>query len=152
MTVPASTLGAVILSHLANIKSKENKTKTKRKALLATIALIGSGCLLAMVLAKWIVIILFGSDFETSIAAFRLLIPAVFILSLYFIFQNSISATGRARMLFIAPMVGCVANIGLNFLLIPQFGINGAAIASIISYSLALICSIFIDQHHNKTT
>ena len=40
--------------------------------------------------------------------------------------------------------LGAVANIGLNLLLLPKFGGNGAAIATLISYGLSAYLSNFL--------
>lgn len=71
-------------------------------------------------------------------------IPAsniLMILSLSFIFHTllglngmSLLVFGRSKLLMVSSTIGAIANIGLNFLLIPLYGAEGAALASFVSY------------------
>ncbi len=74
---------------------------------------------------------LFGADYVAAAAALR-------ILSLGFIISNflgpngaTLIAMGKARFMMWATLATGVLNIGLNFVLIPPLGIEGAAIASV---------------------
>ncbi len=46
--------------------------------------------------------------------------------------------------------VALALNIGLNFLLIPSFGINGAAFASMVAIAIRNIASVFVVYHHMR--
>lgn len=55
-------------------------------------------------------------------------------------FMGSVYLVGKKSMLsFITSMIGAVLNIVLNLLLIPQIGVNGAAIATFFSYFVVFI-------------
>lgn len=47
----------------------------------------------------------------------------------------------KAGLLTIKVIIGAVSNIILNYILIPKYGINGAAVAKIISYSISVLWS-----------
>jgi O-antigen/teichoic acid export membrane protein len=55
---------------------------------------------------------------------------------------------GMTHLMFFRTFYGAVINVGLNFALIPEYGITGAAIATIISYSFA---AFWFDLFSNKT-
>ncbi len=62
--------------------------------------------------------------------------------SLWFVFMSQAAsrwflAEGRQRALLVLHAGGAVANIVLNLLLIPQYGLQGAALATVLSYGVA---------------
>ena len=80
---------------------------------------------------------LFGANYATAATALR-------ILSLGFIISNflgpnggTLVAMGEARFMMWASLAAVVLNIGLNIVLIPPFGIQGAAIASVAAITSA---------------
>lgn len=102
----------------------------------------------AVFLSKWLIGLLFGSDFA----------PAADVMSIYFwanVFVFIGVASGRwyvienlQRIRVLNTAVGAMVNVTLNLLLIPQFGIEGAAWASIISFSVA---GFFMDALYIRT-
>jgi O-antigen/teichoic acid export membrane protein len=100
------------------------------------------GCGLALGLAGWLLIgPVFGSDYSGAVPMLAVLLfslPAIFL------------GTGRGAMLTVrgwmwtVPAVtaaGAVANVALNLVLIPRWGGEGAAVATVLSYTLAGIGS-----------
>lgn len=103
--------------------------------------------------------IIFGSLFGAFIISysqeiFRFIIAAEYLNSHKIVFVGVISsflygifniininfyARKRAGNISLAVLLGAVLNIGLNFLLIPKYGIFGAGFASIISYFIIMI-------------
>jgi O-antigen/teichoic acid export membrane protein len=55
------------------------------------------------------------------------------------------------RLHFVTVLLGAVLNIALNYLLIPQFGGNGAVVASLIAYWFAAHGSCFLFKPLFKT-
>lgn len=95
---------------------------------------------------KWIILLLYGKQYLSGVSTLR-------ILTWYSLFAN----IGSARMVWIQAenqssvywkinLCGAVLNIALNALLIPIWGINGAAIASFFSqvFTNYLICHIIV--------
>jgi O-antigen/teichoic acid export membrane protein len=91
--------------------------------------------------------ILYGKQFELA--------GALFSLSAFRLFFTNI---GTARAVFIVNenlfqfslitvLIGCVSNIGLNFILIPIYGVWGSFTATIISYILSIfVCDLFLKK------
>jgi len=61
-------------------------------------------------------------------------------------FGVGVSLSGKTYFNLVASGTGVIANIGLNMLLIPKFGIIGAAIATSISYFLMALIKLYISQ------
>lgn len=93
-----------------------------------------------------IVTFLFGEAFAASGP-----VLAIHIWAAVFVFLGVASgkwfvAENRQALSFQRAMIGLAVNVVLNFLLIPGFGPNGAAIATVISYGAAALLSDAIQQ------
>ncbi|OOP56597.1 MAG: hypothetical protein AYP45_08255 [Candidatus Brocadia carolinensis] len=99
-------------------------------------------CLGGLFFGKYAIILLFGKVFESAYVPFLIMSLGVLILSVEGIFRKYINTDPvkgyRNEIIYI--WAGALpVNIGLNYILIPWMGINGAATAS--SISLFLVCS-----------
>ena len=90
----------------------------------------------------------YGADFAAGAAACCILF-AVQIVSVFTTFLGTaLSASDHAKQSFYATATAAVVNIILNCILIPILGINGAAISTLISYSLnAVLIAYFLRQY-----
>lgn len=106
-------------------------------------------CTCLIFFSPLILILAVGPDFRASaevvmpIAALSALVSS---LKSYH-FDIAFHLGKRSVLLVINAAVAAVLNIGLNFLLIPQIGICGAAYSSLFSYSVALILSALQGRH-----
>jgi O-antigen/teichoic acid export membrane protein len=97
-------------------------------------------------LSDEIIYVLFGNQFAPAAPVLTIYIwagVAVFLgvaSSQYLINEN------LTKLSFIRTLIGMIINVGLNFLLIPIYGIIGAAIATLISYTVVT----FILSFHKK--
>ncbi|MBN2581488.1 MAG: oligosaccharide flippase family protein [Planctomycetes bacterium] len=117
-----------------------------RRGLLAGLLLVAA----FEVVSRWLIVVPFGQEFAPSIAPLRILLPGVL-------------AIGFARMLFAvfyaqerpwAPAVIAAATLAtvtaLDLVMIPRWGINGAAAASLIGYGLAAAATLGWFARRNK--
>ena len=79
---------------------------------------------------------LFGEEFKVGVKAFVFLSFGKLISSLSGSVGNILQMTGKQVIFMNVLFFGAIVNIILNFFLIPKFGINGAALASMISLSM----------------
>ena len=79
---------------------------------------------------------LFGEEFKVGVKAFVFLSFGKLISSLSGSVGNILQMTGKQVIFMNVLFVGAIVNVLLNFFLIPKFGINGAALASMISLSI----------------
>lgn len=99
--------------------------------------IMGIFCIAAAISGKLIILILFGKDFLPAYSSMLLLLPGVIGLSVYQILKVDLYGRDMPGFVSWCSVVAMTINIGLNFLLIPFYGINGAAISSSLSYGLA---------------
>jgi O-antigen/teichoic acid export membrane protein len=97
---------------------------------LVGLLMAGSGLLLG----PWIVGLLFGSAYsEGAHTIIRLLFTGlIFALPNYVMEQHAI-ATQQERWFAVSLTIAVLANVALNFVLIPIMGINGAALATVLT-------------------
>lgn len=94
-------------------------------------------------LAERLIVLIFGTEFSGAANAFRILIWAIPLTSIQTIFAFGLLGCHREKRYSVAMVIGTVLNVLLNILLIPRFGISGAAIATIIS-EVAMLTLMFL--------
>lgn len=94
--------------------------------------------------ASNIILILYGKDFVTGVIVLNILIWVICFISLGLIRTTHVTIKDVPIISLIATAFGAILNIVLNLFLIPNFGIAGAAWATLISQFLAsFLASIF---------
>jgi O-antigen/teichoic acid export membrane protein len=94
-------------------------------------------------ISPYLIPAIYPEDFKNSIYAIQLLIIGVAIYSINKILTKFFTGTGRPIVGSIISLIGLFVNIPLLVYLIPEYGINGAAIASTVAYSVMGLCAIF---------
>lgn len=113
-----------------------------------SILLAGVPALLLGIAALWIVVAVFGIEFEGAITALWLLLPGVVALSFGLLLEQYLAGTGRPGLSSIASVIALAANIPMLLVLVPRYGINGAAGASSLAYMLrSAIITFFFLKH-----
>lgn len=97
-------------------------------------------------LARWIVELLAAPEFFAAHEAVGLLATGVSLYALYLVLVVILGRTGRTEFSFPATVGGTVLNIALNAILIPPWGIVGAAVALVASYCLILVLIYVLTQ------
>jgi O-antigen/teichoic acid export membrane protein len=104
---------------------------SRHTSFLVTMIAVG-----AALIAKPFVITVYGPEFAPSVLPFLLLLPGVMILSLGKILANDLAGRGKPEYWTIGAWVSLGLTLVLDLLLIPHWGIAGAAVASSLSYTL----------------
>lgn len=96
--------------------------------------------------AYWIMLFAYGEKFTASTLVLQIHVWAgcfVFVRSLI---SQHLILTGNEPLSMLSHGVGALLNILLNYLLIPRFGLEGAAWATLISYAYASFFFIFLSK------
>jgi len=110
-----------------------------------SLAVLGVVAVMTTVLfAPQAITILSGRHFLGAAPSLRLLALSCFFSYLCTALGYAAVACNRHHRMIFVSAVGLVLNVGLNLLLIPRFGINGAATATLISEFVALLGVRFI--------
>lgn len=94
-------------------------------------------------ITPFLVRILYGQEFLQSIAILRVYIWSITGFFLMTGFQQFLLAENKFKTILSLNVTGMILSLFFNSLLIPRFGVLGAAYANIISYSLPVIIILF---------
>jgi len=102
--------------------------------------IISAACAFAMAIGAWpLVWVLYGQEYLPAVGALLVLLPSVTVLCGMAVLSSALQARGRPIWNSVGAVVGFTANGILGLLLIPHWGIMGAALASSVGY-LAFGC------------
>lgn len=145
-----TSFGTVMLPRMSNIyyKFKEN-SKEMNKCIDVSfqycflIALPASVAVFAI--SNEVCVAFFGKDFLYANSILKLLAPIIFTVS----FENVTGsqymiATNRQKLLTITIFTAAIINITFNMILIPIFGANGAAVATLFAESVVTVFQVFL--------
>ena len=138
-----STVGTMIFARTIGLSSDEaNRTTPRicRNTLLITLL----ASLAVFLLGRYVILLLYGSEFLPSVRPLWILLPGIVSLSVYKVLGNEIAGRGKPVINSIALGVSLVVNFFLNWLLIPRWGISGAAFASTVSYTVTAVMTLVV--------
>jgi O-antigen/teichoic acid export membrane protein len=106
------------------------------------------GCIVPFVvagtfLADPIVRFLFGSAYASSAAPFRILLWSAALVVLRWVYMDSLRASGHQNLDLRCAITSASLNVGLNILLIPRFGMVGAASATVFADFVWFVMSFY---------
>src|SRR5207302_1604367 len=93
-------------------------------------------CLVLVILKRWILVTMYGAEYAAGAAVMAPLLAFQCFDVVYSIAGMYSGLVEKTYLPFLAVAIGLVANIGLNLLWIPRFGMQGAAYAAMLSYAL----------------
>jgi O-antigen/teichoic acid export membrane protein len=124
------TAQAVVVSRFRHDDFIVAAAATTRVVATATL-LAGVGLVLT---AKWVVPFLFGWRYAPAADAFLWLVPGVVALAFSYSLSPILLRAGEVGVSAIAAICGTVVMVGLDLVLVPRFGIAGAAFGSSVAY------------------
>ena len=135
-------LSTVVFARSAISKNDKAFSLKVAQLLRLSILIIGFGALVLFLLSKQIIVLMYGNAFINSALVLSLLLPGIVLLTIFKVVNMDLSGKGKPWVSLKAMLPALVINVVLNFILIPQHGASGAAIASTISYTIAAILFI----------
>ena len=132
--------GIITFAETANNATKLNIIKNIKFTFILT--LIG-GVILFFV-SDIFINIFFGERFIDSSFVIKLLLPGIIVFSIFKVLNGYYSGIGKIKIIILSLFPILILNILLNLLLIPKYGINGAAISSSISYITGVIILLIV--------
>lgn len=108
------------------------------------------GAALLGVSAQVVIPLVYGQRFQGSVGPFVLVLPGVAFFSIANVLAAYIAGIGRPRLNLLASFLGLLTIIPLNIVLIPILGVNGAALATSLSYTVSTITLIVAFVRESK--
>lgn len=132
-------LSTIILSR--SVTSKDSKSFSLKVAhlLRLSIFIVGVLSIVLFFMSKWIIVLLFGEAFERSSMVQQILMPGVVLLTIFKVLNVDLSGRAKPWVAVKAMLPALVINVLLNLYWIPNYGANGAAASSTISYSISAL-------------
>lgn len=103
--------------------------------------------LLLFFLVHYVIAFLYSEEFLPAVRPLQILLPGIVTLSAWRLLANDLAGRGKPMINTYITGVAVVVNLMLNLLLIPHYGLEGAAWASTASYSIALSIVLAVYCH-----
>lgn len=99
-----------------------------------------------IILAKPIIFLLSGTQYQPSIKGMIIMSPTIFMCVFASIAGTILTSKKKEKISFYACFIGSIINIILNSLLIPKFGYIGATIGTVITQTIVMIHQIIPEK------
>src|SRR5262245_5374780 len=142
LKIPDAT-GTVLFPRLAGSSDRDAHAATTRACRYTLLITIGVAVCYAL-LGPLAIRVLYGHRFEASIRPMQLMLPGIVMISLYLILTRNFTSRNRQEVNIVAAFAALAINFGLNWVLIPRFGIGGAAVSTAVSYSIAALILLVV--------
>lgn len=135
-----------IFPELIKLKEKSESLFYKRlQQLFDLLFILAVGVAIIMTLiSEWVITLFYGIHYLESASILVIHIWAAIFIFIRAAFSKWILIESVLMFSLITQGTGAVVNIALNYLLIPQFGVQGAAYATLLSYSFASVFSLLL--------
>lgn len=139
LTLLSASVGTLLFPAAAAITSDMQRTNFMQRTLRVLAILMGILTLSAALLARFVIEPLYGAAYGPSSQVFVILMPGVFFMALQSTLSNYFAAKNMWTGNIFTPILGLLLNLGANALWIPRWGINGAAAASVVAYTVMFL-------------
>jgi O-antigen/teichoic acid export membrane protein len=140
-----NALGTVMFSRAVDPKADAGRIAAVLTR--TTIAVALATAIPAFAFGPRLVRFVYGSAFSDAGVALRLILPGIVAYSVVAVLSRYIVGRGRPGVGTLVLVLGLVLNIAANLILVPRFGINGAAASSSISYGLTALVTLAVFRH-----
>jgi O-antigen/teichoic acid export membrane protein len=144
-----NSVAIVIFSRVSSQNTNKSRTPFISRLITFLVVVTSIGLI---IFSKFIINIVFGKEFISSLEAFIWLIPGIIGLSIFKILFHDLAASGYPGIGSKATLLSLILTLIFDLVLIPGLGIKGAAIASTIAYlaSTFLVARYFINLNNLK--
>ncbi|HEY2599248.1 MAG TPA: polysaccharide biosynthesis C-terminal domain-containing protein [Candidatus Dormibacteraeota bacterium] len=139
----ANALALVLFPHVSSLERKEADRITPvvcRNAVFMTLV----GAVLMFAVSRQLILAVFGSGMTPALHPLWLLLPGIVTLTAAKVISSYLSGIGKPTYSTYVGAGTVVLTVILDLVLIPRFGINGAAVASSIVYTLTAATYVWI--------
>ncbi len=150
VVTPVSALGFTVSPAYGDQKAKDQLSQAARlyeESMRHVLLLYIPGAAGLALVADPLIRHIIGPDYLGTVPVLQILSAFVVFKAVNKITSNGLDYLGRARERAIAKGVTSIANFLLNILLIPTVGVVGAAIATVITYSIYTLVNVVIMHH-----
>lgn len=141
----SQSISTVILPRLSELSADEEKRKQLTPVICRTVTVVTLlGAILLIFIAYPFITIFFGKEYVQAVPALICLLPGIVAGAGARILANDIAARKRPELNMYFSMVVVTVNVAGNVLLIPWYGLVGAAIATSFAYMINLVLRLIV--------
>jgi O-antigen/teichoic acid export membrane protein len=140
--MPSQAVSTALFPRIAEEKDESVRRSITPLIARNTLWLTAVFAALFFVFSNPIVTLLYSSKFGQSAGVLRYLLIGIVAFGPARVLGNDIAARGRPLVNSLIAGLSVALNLGLNLVLIPRYGISGAAWASSVSYSLLFVLTV----------
>jgi O-antigen/teichoic acid export membrane protein len=150
--LPPSALQAVLFPRLSGTTDFHLRIRETTQVMRVTLAFSILGAIVAGIVAPFVINLFFGRQYSSSASPFYLLLPGIVIFVISKVLCGYLAAIGKPQLNFWISFAGLFGTVSLDLFLVPYWGMNGAALASTISYSVSSVCALYFFIVESKAT
>ena len=146
LNVFLGSFGVIFMPVVSELYAKNamNELKSAYSAVTKWVfSLVLPAFLLMFLFSDWILKLMFGSEYVTGARALSILAFGYLIICITGPTAQLLQAYGRTKIVMGCSFLGAGVNFALNYLFIPLYGVNGAAIATAFSLALMNLLHLF---------
>lgn len=141
--VLASSVADAVMPELAGAKHADRADKLLARSLRLTLYIHVLVLVPLWLATPFLLRFVYGEEFQAASATLRILLFAAVVLSLGGIVISGLNGFGHPGLSTIARVASAIVTVIALLVLLPRLGIEGAAIASLMGYSVMLIVALF---------
>lgn len=145
-----SAIGMVIFSKSTTTKKSMDSVNRSTAVLRLVLPSMVICSLIIAVFAPLVIRMFYGVDFTEAGNILRILLPGTCVITVFKVLQSDLAGRGYPLFALRVLVITVLINVFLNFILIPEYGIYGAAIASAVSYVLTGVGIGFVYSRKEK--
>jgi O-antigen/teichoic acid export membrane protein len=147
--IPAA-VSTVLLPAVSSADSEARAKNISLKAIRHTVFLSLAAAIALALSAQWLISALYGAAFVPAVRALQILLFGVVMLSPAKLIVSHLAGVGKSQYVSYLALSGLGLTLLLDLILIPKFGMMGAAWASAAAYSCSGLLSLFWLKRHLK--
>lgn len=140
----SSSASIVLFPRVASEKDekrlKEFTPVVSRNVLFLTII----GTIIFFLISRWVILFLYSKAYLPSVKPLQILLPGIVSLSISRVLTHDIGGRGRPIINTYLAGITVIVNVILNIIWIPKLGIEGAALASTVAYTVRFLGTLII--------
>lgn len=129
------------LPHFYALDDDAKRALPRRLAIRATMACVAIAAIVVLA-APAIGHVLAPSQFAFPITVVALVVSATFVRTPYLLAFALLSDAKDSRSIAVASTLGALANVGLNLWLVPEWGLRGAAVSTLVAYAVMSVVAL----------
>lgn len=129
-----NSVGTVLFPRLSS-EVEERMHSLTAEAARHTILVTSMAVLAILAAGWWLIPFFYGRPYQQAVAPLFVLMPGVLAMAVYKVLTRNFTSRKRQETSILAAGVALALNILLNLVFVPRYGVTGAALASLLSYT-----------------